>query len=756
MPKKRTVAQTQDISRIPTELAMFNSKASAPPLPTNAFKHDLQHIAQNIGQQLDKVHIAAVYGQINYNQASTSRSPATLQLSAGFEQLIHKTQQQFLKRQQYHAAIQNSEQPTIAIELLSLPQNVNRSCCANEPNMVKDRTDNNEQDSQNNPQNPIHNHDHVLPIDLDEAVHGAYAVAQQAIKANNKSRHDSINEPTDTPLHALGSEAIPVGVADVAVNLATAGVMVPLAALAIKAGIHEIQQANQLEQHLQHKKQLHLEQLNAKHLSHAQRNATQNTVNLVENSIKDNHLAKKVGLSSLSSGVAIALKGILDIGITIGTGIKGALTAAGFFNGATVLTNSATSLSVLGGLSLVGNIVLAPLTGAFATALGWFITQKTRFQLRHQKIDGGGANIWLKQWLTQKTIQQEDVTESQKVYQKFIERQHLKRTHFFKRFKKWNQTFLIGSGLYTASAVTKAVVLGVTLGGIGFALSTPTGWALLGIGLAGALIMGIGSIAFLRGHDKQSRYANHRHTNHPDIDRHCLAAASLIDTEKTLTSAAKTLEYLDGKKDFLKCILKKSAEFSGTFEPGNTQRSWLNKLRKRWLTRDNVQQFLETEAGVRLLKNEFQNLLNKKTAHLESKLTLQETLNKDLLQQLEENKAAFTEIEPPFAEIEHENEKFSQLKTVIQRCTDRDLSHNKDQSQLENTRALILQLNNQNFENLPWNLLAAELNLNNNIGNAQAFVKHLLKDCKKDIKHARGILYETHIEMYTAHNLMMH
>ncbi|MFN7835005.1 MAG: hypothetical protein ACK5NY_04325 [Burkholderiaceae bacterium] len=445
-----------------------------------------------------------------------------------------------------------------------------------------------EGDGSEAPHAHAHAHDHaggVIAVDLDEAAHALYAVSRyvtDVIQNGPSSLPQAVRDDAqalgENPLHAFRNEMLPHGVADfVAAVTASLGVL-PLAGLAISAGVHEIQHAaaalkklGKTEAQLR-EKQIILERLGNTLLTSGY------AKELRAQARKDLSFAKKlarsdfgIGLSSALSGTAIAAKSIIDLVVNA---------AAVALTKKFIVTDMVNQYAGIGLAATIsgaaGTLVFGPLAGVFAASLGVFFVRKSTAKLSQLRQDFKSTQADLR-WLLGPTEQNDPVA---KAYKAFIEKQGKKRISFFKRFSRWNKVFMTGSGLYAASATTKMVVASVALAGIGALSITPVGWALLGVGIVGAVVMGVGSLMFFKGHPIQGRYSGHTAADHSSIDREFLASLDRLpmSVEKTPQAAfdaatvgfnlrAQCLQWLDTRKKALEVFIKKAAVANDKLPP---------------------------------------------------------------------------------------------------------------------------------------------------------------------------------------------
>jgi len=383
-----------------------------------------------------------------------------------------------------------------------------------------------------------HEHSHgLIAVDLDEAAHGAYASTKYMIDAMSgdpakitlQFKEDAL-QAANAPKDALTKEIVPSGVADFAAGIGVSAGILPLAGLAIHAGIHEIgdarAQLKKLQEHSAREKQ-DMQQLM---LLQGVVPGVEQDISLSASKAENLAFAKKlarqdlgVGVSSLLSGSAIAAKSTMDIAF------KSTLVATQKKFSLLDMAQQGTQIGTAGVVTgAAGTLVLGPLAGVFATTLGIFFVYKSTRKKTQLKRDFK----WAKQHIGMNLALNKAAgfeCQHHANYSDFILRQGTKRIQFFQKFGSWNKAFLAGSGLYAASATTKMVVTSLALAGVGAAASNPVGLGIvLGVGIVGALVMGGASLSFITGHDKQGRYAKHTSKEHAGVDREFLVSLDLF------------------------------------------------------------------------------------------------------------------------------------------------------------------------------------------------------------------------------------
>ena len=154
-------------------------------------------------------------------------------------------------------------------------------------------------------------------------------------------------------------------------------------------------------------------------------------------------------------------------------------------------------------------------------------------------------------------------------------------------FKRWNFAFLSGSSLYAASALTKAALGIAALAGAGALISNPVGWGiLLGVGVVGAVVMGVASWQFLFGHPKNERYERYFRDDHPELDRPFLTTLDIAPPEDGgprwpgVLLRAQLFEQLEKHADALDRLKNRIARGMGK-KPAATRDDFLPNLQAR-------------------------------------------------------------------------------------------------------------------------------------------------------------------------------
>jgi hypothetical protein len=609
---------------------------------------------------------------------------------------------------------------------------------------------------------PRHEHG-AIAIDLDEAVHGVYAAIKQGLSANS---HESPSDDLSL-LNRSALDVLPAGTADAALSLAAGAMVLPLAGLAVKGGIRECKQAGAMVARLRTEKQRYRQQERDMQRLFGQPTAT--TLTKLEmaadavrlkgfrNGVKTEKNTCAIGISSAASGATIGLKSAADIGMTVGFGIKSALNGQGFAQAAQAVSSGA-GVGVAGAFALASAWVMAPLAGLFATTLGAFMLHKTRTHRARLKSAFQVSSIDL-----QASLARMRNTGTQHVqfqdYVAFISAQGETRLNFLRKFKRWNTAFVAGSGLYAASAVAKAVIVGVAAAGLAGALSNPIGAGiLLGVGLAGALVMFVGSIAFFTGHDKQNRYARSAYLDHHQVDRHLIALdlmnySSDRGAEEAL--APKLLEFIKQRSTGLLSLLDQCANQMGRIAKHSPHHSVWKRLQGKSLKPADIEIWLKSNGGrdalIEFIKADLQAQCSYLRHKLEHRLKLIETHIGALQIPDADDPSPLSAINPIDETIQVvENETSGDLIQAMARYFGmQDNKLEQDQIQLESCRQLLKRLNNEpaiSLDDSLSSLIGEHLLPGHGISTGKALARHLYGEILEDQQSAKDCLFDAQLD----------
>lgn len=609
-----------------------------------------------------------------------------------------------------------------------------------------------------------------VALDLDEAVHGAYAATRHAsdlVKGDPQAVLKGFEEEaqgfTNDTLGHVGHQMVPHGVGDFSAAMATNVLMMPLAGLAIHAGVEEMQHARAQTKHYN----MQLDDMQAKA---EQNRSVDNELNLPEArhqvqadrvqqstlqaGLKQSKIDFKIGAFSLGSGVSIFSKALVDMGLKVGLGVKGALTAKGFFGFGEAVQAGGAAAGAATVLGVVGVLVLGPIAGICAIGMGVYFTYKSVTKHRQLQQDMKLAQADLQ--ANSESLAATAIHDTEHVkYVNFIERQGKKRTTFFRSFARWNKGFLVGSGLYGASAVTQATVVALGAAGLTAAAGSSLGVALISaVGIVGAIGMGIGAMAFLKGHGRQGKYTSHTANDHPMVDRHFLASLQSVRSSKDYSSEgsdprvsafelstlgqrtnAKCLAWLDIRKTKLRELLVKAAADNQKLSPHDKGLTWLATLRGKKLGAKTLHNWLETNQGQQAFEDFVLSDLNAQISFLDQKMQARALLKEGLLVR-----------EPHALGNGISKQVVKDYASVLERF-DRDFE--KDQAELEKAkrlRELVCNATTPEQQNKIQPLLLENWGHAHLINQDDALSQVLVKEMDGDSRQARGVLFEAQMQ----------
>ncbi len=433
-----------------------------------------------------------------------------------------------------------------------------------------------------------HGHGHgAVVVDLDEAVHGAYAAinyAKQALQEGpgavwKEFKADSA-EWLGHPLDGAKATTVPHGNLDFGLGVGVSAVLLPLAVMAIKAGLEELKEARAQGRVLAGRQ----DQVNdlvarlttvldtaagdpqaAQALQACLLQCRQESEDLGF-ARKQNRRAGETGLGSLLSGGAIAASVVAKMGLQVPLAVAaGGAGQIGTLAGTSAVAGTAATVA-----GIAGSLVLAPAAGLGAVYLGDRFVRKSAEKRKHLLQD----TVPTRQYLADVKAALADpaLQATFDRYHHFFETKSLQREKFYKQFHTLNKVFLAGSAVYASGALGKAAIAGAALAGAG-TLAHPAGLAaVVALGALGGLVMGGGSVQFLTGHQKQGRYDGYFLGNHARLDRDFLAAADILHPGPQAEQAgvalrASVYETLQdnerSRQDFLQDIADQLGKYQG-------------------------------------------------------------------------------------------------------------------------------------------------------------------------------------------------
>ncbi|NRO99537.1 hypothetical protein GWC77_27090 [Paraburkholderia sp. NMBU_R16] len=392
-----------------------------------------------------------------------------------------------------------------------------------------------------------HNHGEgggAIVVDLDEAIHGVYAAVAylvQALKGGGggiaKEFADNARLLASNPLGWVKDAGTPHGMADFGIAVGVAGALLPLALMAIKAGLEEMHGAAHTRKELKAElAQIERDIQGIDGIVGSSRGATAaaadgalppNVERLLSTirSIREereqtlgflreqNKADGGVGFFSTSAGLSILTKASTDIAT------KSAFIATG---------GHPVALAATGAAGIAGTFALGPVAAASALGLGGYMVHKSRKKRDAFRLEKNATEQRISDLLGSGD-QSSEISE----YHQFLSQKLEQHDDFFASYASWNKGFLAGSTLYTGSVAAKVAVVGaVAAGGVALA-HPPVLAALLALGTVGGVVMGASSQQFLTGHGRQHRYQGYFKNDDPELNRDFLASVDLLATSHT-------------------------------------------------------------------------------------------------------------------------------------------------------------------------------------------------------------------------------
>jgi hypothetical protein len=468
-----------------------------------------------------------------------------------------------------------------------------------------------------------------------------------------------------------------------------------------------------------------------------------------------------IGLSAMGAGASSAIKGISDLGIKTGLALKSLASGHGFLGGATIAAKSTAAGIASSAAGIAGTLALGPLAGLFAVGLGLGFTRKTSTKLKQLQRDFETAQTDLKyiQKLRKPTNPEPPSFQN---YKNFVTKEGQKRTRFFSHFSKWNKAFLVGAGLYTASAGAKAAIVGASLLGATAATSNPVGWGVLtGVGIAGAILVGIATLGFIKGHVRQTRYNQQTAGDHPLVDRHFLVNAQNFgrkgqdgDTHYSegLKLAAENFEFLDNRQTSLKALLEKAATATGSLAPHSNQLSVFQRMRGNTLGKTQFNQYLAKDGSLKTILDDFvKKDIEKQIQHINNKLAFRQkiqgenTLNAERLEQIAQQPNAQEALDSYQSHLtrlasktEQDARRLIQLKVTQEQL--QALRGEDDVSLTAEQQTAIKELLLQHWGVNTTDKKGKALDVD------KLFAKQMVRTLSKEVDMAKGVLFEAQLE----------
>ncbi|CAN7393202.1 hypothetical protein LJR230_002318 [Trinickia sp. LjRoot230] len=375
----------------------------------------------------------------------------------------------------------------------------------------------------------------AVVVDLDEAVHGVYASIAylvQALKGGGsitKEFSDNAQLLIHSPIGWVKDTGVPRGVADSSIAISVAAALLPLAFLAMKAGVEEMRGAAHTRKEISAKLTLierdirGIDRLltasaqhatgaglpaNARGLLSSLRAASEERERALTFLLDQNKADGRIGLFSAGAGVSIATKAATDV-VT-----KTAFVATGAHPAA---------LSAAGAAGVAGTFVLGPAAAAGAIGLGTYMVRKSDQKRDAFRLDKNATEQHIADLLGKA-----DSTPAITAYREFLTQELGQHDAFLGYYTKWNKRFLAGSTLYGGSVLAKVATVSAVAAGATPVAHPATLATLLALGTAGGVVMGASSHQFLTGHGRLHRYQGYYIDDDPELDREFLASLDLL------------------------------------------------------------------------------------------------------------------------------------------------------------------------------------------------------------------------------------
>lgn len=509
-------------------------------------------------------------------------------------------------------------------------------------------------------------------------------------------------------------------------------------------------------------------------------------LNRVRHETQTAKLDWKIAASAIGAGSTSALKGLLDISVKSAFAIKSLALGKGISGGALIAekgTLAATAASAAGAISTA---LLGPAAGLFTLFLGKGFRDKTVANLKHLKQHAepyiiGKNNQGELSLIQQVSLQHNPSLQENETfnnYKNFISNKAEANISFFTRFKKWNNGFLAGAGIYTASATAKAAVVVASILGAGAAVSNPVGWGVLtGVGVASAIVLGVATLGYIKNHIKQTQYSKQLSGDHKLVDRHFLVNAQNFDRPKKASTdsssngasssnnqpqsfvpfheglmlAAQTLELFNHRETQLRTYLGQTAKDIHTPADHEAKPNVFQRMRGNTLGKSEFSQHTNTpENFKKLLENFVLPDLKKQSEHLGRKIAFREnimdehTISEDDLrnlgpdEDLQEALPAYqSHLDRTASKMRidtHAQIEVDSLRQTVQAYIDspqQDKITAMKTQLLKNWGAKVADKQDKPLESVKINKL---------------FSQYMLKTLRKDVDMAKGILFQAQLQ----------
>jgi hypothetical protein len=432
--------------------------------------------------------------------------------------------------------------------------------------------------------------------DNDELGHSADVMANQAKQVADKHFSDVMVQfqkeaqlMQHDPVAALSTAVLPDGGSSFYLAMGLSAVVAPLAIMAIRTELREIEAAREkgikLEARSQAQQELSAQfeamlaaasgdtgaLLGASERLLALLEAGQHLSEVVARDLKFAMRQAKLE-GQFSKGSALSGAAILS---SLGLKVATQLAVVGAAGGTSKVSDfvALSALATTGGATAAGAAaVLSLVAGGAGLYFGDRARKKTGRQRRRLRARSVPARIYLE------AVAQHQETDAGRarmgLYSDFFKGKSEQREKFYRSYHRLNKVFEAGAAVYTASAATKVAVLGaVLIAGppIAAALAQPPILALiLATAAVGGVTMVVGSGAFVTGHRKDHRYQDYFLANHPKLDREFLVGVDAMQSVgASPESGAKLRAHLfealhegeNCRQDFLQTVAKQCGKY---------------------------------------------------------------------------------------------------------------------------------------------------------------------------------------------------
>ena len=380
-----------------------------------------------------------------------------------------------------------------------------------------------------------------------------------------KDEEEGLEEPPFDWFHPHHSEE---GPHHVAASLGISTAMLPLSAMAIRAGWHETRHAlkhlGKLKRHqptleTQRNALAALDQTPLQPISVAECQLRAQQLNDLARDKALTQADLACGVSSTIAGSAIFAKATTEIGL--GITAKSSLAHS-------AVEGSAGLSHLAAGAGFASSMVLAPLASISAVSLGAFFLYQSKLEKRSLKSDKAKIRAFID------SLDESTLSPSAHRYREFLANKLHQREKFITRYDRWNTAFAAGSGAYAAGTLTKTGLSAAAIAG-GSIAAGPVGLGILaGVGVLGAAGMSLSSHQYFLNHNKHKRYREYEYHDMPCIDRRFLVLVDVLEQRNPPLQAAAAASsgfelraalyaQIDGHEKALNLFIHQAAEQLG-------------------------------------------------------------------------------------------------------------------------------------------------------------------------------------------------